>query len=498
MNRQLLQNIGFTVIFLLGMIGAVFFIEMLVNLQSMGYTFDKLKNIDYRTASDFSRYIGGDYSRLLGIVFTTISIAVPLTANMYSVKFIEIFLKDRLNAFVVFLFAFSELHNAWLVFNIRQDYVPISHLYLSLFLLFLDFSILIPYLFYIAKFLHPSTLLSKLESNVIDALNKAANGKRISQAALEAELEHIANIAIRSIERSDRDTALECVVAYKQIMKHYWTVKPRFASEWFEVERNMFLGFSKSAIADLIKTRTWFEMKVYSKLRDIMSAAVPKVHDIVSKISNTTKELGLEETSLKDDNCKELVVEYFNTYLRLAINRKDPRSVFTIIYQYENYAEGINDTDPATVLEIAYYFEYYAQVSFDSNITFIVETVAHDLAELVKFAFERNASNKGKLLTRFIAFDNDIRSAAPILGVKKAQAILLGFFLEKNYTKEAELLSRVFKKLDRETLLKIQDDLMHIKKEKYWEVIDRRVNIDYVDDKQKKIINKFLRKCLEE
>ncbi len=497
MNKQSLYYIGLTVIFILGILSVIFFVEMLLNIHSLGYTLDKIKNIDYKTASDLARYIGGDYSRLLGIAFTTISIAVPLTANMYSVKFIEIFIKDRFNAAVLFLFAFSELHNAWLVYNIRPDYVPLDHLYLSLFLLLLDFSILIPYLFYIAKFLHPSTLLSRLEYSVIELLNKAANGKKIDIWMLEAELEHIANIAIRSIDRTDRDTALESIVAYKRIMKHYWTIKPKLDPAWFEVERNMFLGFSKSAIADLIKTRTWFEMKVYSKLRDIISAAVPRVHDIVSKISNTTKELGLEETSLKDPNCKELVVEYFNTYLRLAINRKDPRSVFTIIYQYRNYAEGINETDPAMVLEIAYYFEYYAQVAFDSGMPFIVETIAHDLVDLVKFAFENNAANKEKLLTRFIAYDNDIKSPTHIFGVKKAQAILLGFFMGNKFQYETDLLSKVFEKLDRDTLLKIQDDLMHIKKEKYWEVIDRRTNIDYVDDNQKEIINNFLKKCLE-
>ncbi len=498
MNKQLLYNIGLAVIAIMAVLSAVFFVEMLLNIGSLGYSLDKIKNIDYKTASDFARYIGGDYSRLLGIAFTTISIAVPLTANMYSVKFIEIFIKDKFNAAVLFLFAFSELHNAWLVFNVRPDYIPYDHLYLSLSLLVLDFSILIPYLFYLAKFLHPSTLLSRLEANVISDLNKAANGKSINIWMLEAELEHIANIAIRSIDRMDRDTALESVVVFKNIMKHYWKVKPELRPEWFEIERNMFLGFSKSAIADLIKTRTWFEMKVYSKLRDIMSSSVPKVHDIVSKISNTTKDLGLEETSLKDANCRELIIEYFNTYLRLAINRRDPRSVFTIMYQYENYAEGINEAAPQAALEIAYYFEYYAQVASDSNMTFIVETIAHDLADLVKFAFDQNASNKEKLLDRFIAFDQDISSKAPILGVKKAQAILLGFFLIKNRIYEAERLSKVFEKLDKNTILKIQDDLMHIKKEKYWEVIDRRINIDYVDDKQKEVINNFLKKCLAE
>ena len=41
-------------------------------------------------------------------MFTTVSIAVPLTANMYSLKFLEFFLKDRVNSGMLLLAATIE------------------------------------------------------------------------------------------------------------------------------------------------------------------------------------------------------------------------------------------------------------------------------------------------------------------------------------------------------------------------------------------------------
>lgn len=496
MTKSALYYLAMVVFSIFGILTIIFAVEATISLYSLGVDITKISQIDYRTANDFARYMGGDFSRLLGIAFTTISIAVPLTANMYSVKFIEIFIKDKLNAFVLFLFVFSELHNTWLVFNIRADFIPVGHLYLSLFLAVLDFSILIPYLFYIAKFLHPTTLLYRLESNVKKQLDDAAKGKKINIWQIEAELEHIANISIRSIDRMDRDTALESVVVFKRMLKYYWKIKDKMPESWFHVERNMFLGFSKAAISDLVKTRTWFEMKIHSKLRDVMSASIPKVHDIVSKIANTTKDLGLIDAANPD--LRELTIEYFNTYLRLAINRKDARSVYTIMYQYRNYAEGINHIDSQSVQEIAYYFEYYAQAAFDTGMVFIVETIAHDLADLVRFSYESKSDNSDKLLERFVAFDKDIKSAKSILGVKKAQLILLSYLIQNDYHKESLMLSVIFEQLDENTIEKILDDLIHIKKEKYWEVTDRRINIDYVNDAQKEIISAFMSKLLKD
>jgi len=48
-------------------------------------------------ASSFS----GAYSTLIALLLTFISLAIPITANLYTPKLIEIFIRDRINLFVL-------------------------------------------------------------------------------------------------------------------------------------------------------------------------------------------------------------------------------------------------------------------------------------------------------------------------------------------------------------------------------------------------------------
>src|SRR5262245_10713282 len=60
-------------------------------------------------------------NQLMAVVFTTVAIAVPLTANMYSLKFLELFIRDRVNAVMLTLVVFLDLHAALLGWVLRDS-----------------------------------------------------------------------------------------------------------------------------------------------------------------------------------------------------------------------------------------------------------------------------------------------------------------------------------------------------------------------------------------
>jgi hypothetical protein len=47
-----------------------------------------------------------------------------------------------------------------------------------------------------------------------------------------------------------------------------------------------------------------------------------------------------------DPEVRELVVDYFNTFLRLAISRRDAHSAFSLFDHYQLYAESLNADQP--------------------------------------------------------------------------------------------------------------------------------------------------------
>jgi hypothetical protein len=273
-------------------------------------------------------------------------------------------------------------------------------------------------------------------------------------------------------------------------MKTYWQKKEAMPRAWFIVDSRALRSFSREMVLEISESRRWMEMKILSQMREVLSAAIPRMHDLVNAIADSTSELGAEKDVLGDEAMTELFVEYFNTFIRLAINRRDPRSVFTLFNQYRVFAESLCDSRPDLLLEIAFYFQYYAQVAREQNLTFMVEAIAHDLGALVRVSWEHRMPKWEKMLERFLAFDRETQEQ-PLLGVKKAQVILAGFFLLHGMPDEARLIGESLRGLEAKFVEKMKDDLLHVRREKYWEISERRFHIDYVPPKHREKIAEF-------
>jgi hypothetical protein len=434
----------------------------------------------------------------MALAFTVVAIAVPLTANLYSLKFLDFFVKDRVNAAVLTLVVVADLISFWAVYSLKEDFIPFTVLYLAFGLLLLCLCILFPYLLYVFRFLHPNTLLHRLENETCEVLKIQAMPRaslrqdhlaRRRQLAV-AGIENIANIAVRSIERSDRATAIASLLSLQRVAVMYWTVKPSLPNSWFQADQSTFQSFSTKAVAELSTEHTWLEMLLLWQLRDILSAAVPRTHDVADTAARTLRHLGQSAPARADKAVRELIVDYFNTFIRLALNRRDLHTAFGLFDHYRQYAETLNGDDPDLVLKIAYFFEYYAQMARDSSLLFLVIIAAHELGDLVRFAWDTKAPNRQKLLERFMHLD--LQEPQPLAGVKKAQAILASYFLRAGQTEAADLIRHSFAGLPPAFVAEMRDDLLHIRRETYWEITEHRANIDYVPDAQREKLKEFL------
>ncbi len=458
-----------------------------------GYSLANLASWNYTTTRFLTDMTNRGLNQVLATTFTVVAIAVPLTANLYSLKFLEFFIKDRVNAFMLTLVVCADVTSFWMIYSIKETALPVFGLHVAFSLLLICLVLIFPYLYYVFQFLHPNTLLQRLETEIISDMETGARhparARRLRREVAEG-IEHLANVAIRSIDRLDRNTAIESIFSLERVGKAYWQFKAKLPETWFVADPNLFLGFSSAAVEELTASHNWLEMKLFYQFRQIMSAAIPKTHDVVSTAAKTLRKMGLEAHPRFDSPLRELVVEYFNTFVRLSIQRKDPRSVFIIFDQYRTYAEALNADAPDVTLEIAYYFEYYGQVARDSQLPFVVEAIAHDLGTLVQRAWEAHAPNAPKLLERFLHYDPLAKT--PLAGVKKAHALIGSYFLLAGHTAPAHLIRQSFAGLDPAFLNVLTDDLLHIKREKYWEINERRINMDYVPDAQREHLRAFL------
>src|SRR4029078_2206764 len=65
-------------------------------------------------------------NQLVAVVFTTVSIAVPLTAHLYSLKLLEFFLKDLVNSGMLLLAAAVALNTILVQYATKEDFVPMT------------------------------------------------------------------------------------------------------------------------------------------------------------------------------------------------------------------------------------------------------------------------------------------------------------------------------------------------------------------------------------
>ncbi len=491
MNRNAFNFARGTVIVAMGML-VIVAAGLYVDVAGWHYPVGRLTVFDYNEARFVVDTTNRGLNQLLALVFTVVAIAVPLTANLYSLKFLEFFITDRINLAVLALVVLSDLASFWVIYALKEAAAPLFQIHLAYGLLIVCLCVLFPYLLYVFHFLHPNTLLYRLEREIEAALRgavrqperAAAHGQLVSEG-----LAHIANIAVRSIERTDRDTAIESILALERVGLAYWMVKGDLPPAWFKAELNWFRGFSSKAVDEFSASRTWGEMKLLWQLRGILSAAVPRTHDVADTAAKALRHLGLAAPAREDAALRELVIEYFNTFLRLALNRRDERTAYTLYDHYRLLAETLNAEHPELVLEIAYYFEYYGQVARESHLPFLVEIGAHDLGGLVQHAWETQAPNQQKLLERFLQYD--LKEKSPLPGVIKAQAILASYFMLAGQTEPLALIREHLVGCEAAFLAEIEDDLLHIKREKYWEISERRMHIDYVPDAQRAKLREF-------
>ena len=64
------------------------------------------------------------YNNVLAMLIATIGLAIPLTANMHTPKLIEMFLRDRINRWVLTFMAFGAAHVLWVDYMIGPEFAP--------------------------------------------------------------------------------------------------------------------------------------------------------------------------------------------------------------------------------------------------------------------------------------------------------------------------------------------------------------------------------------
>ncbi len=431
------------------------------------------------------------YNNVLAMLIATIGLAIPLTANMHTPKLIEMFLKDRVNRWVLTFIALGAAHVLWVEYMIGPAFVPTWSVTIAIWLAIIGWVILLPYFFYVVRFVDPSRLVVRLREGTVWVVGKVAARSfdpYEAQPEVSTRINQIGTIIIKSLDRNDRDVAAEGTWAIKRMLDDYDKYKARMPKEWFKVDRADFVGLSDEALEMLTENKTWFEMKCLQQIEHGFLRALHGANDTVSTFSDATRVIACRADDHHDEQALRLCIRFFNNYLREAIKARNLRAVYDVFHQYRRLGRDLGDR-PELLREIGNHFAYYAGMARSYGMLFAPQLALFDLGYVTRRAYERASPAAPDLLKTVLSLphrtNNDLHSMAV-----KAKLILGGFFVENHLEAEAEVVRKNLDDVDATNIERAEAELLAADRE-FFEVTDRQLNLEYVPPERREPLKQF-------
>jgi hypothetical protein len=431
------------------------------------------------------------YNNVLAMLIATIGLAIPLTANMHTPKLIEMFLRDRVNRWVLSFIALGAGNVLWVEYMIGPEFAPTWSITLAIFMAIVGWAILLPYFFYVVRFVDPSRLIIRLRDSamfVVARVSERNFDPLDAQTEVSTRVNQLGTIIIKSLDRNDRDVAAEGTWAIKRMLDEYDKHKSRMPKEWFRVDRADFVGLSDEALEMLTENKTWFEMKCLQQIEHGFLRALHGANDTVSTFSDATRVIACRAADHHDEQALRLGIRFFNNYLREAIKARNLRAVYDVFHQYRRLGRDLVDR-PELLREIGNHFAYYAVMARTYGMLFAPQLALFDLGYVTRRAYERASPAAPDLLKTVLSLPhrtgNDVHSMAV-----KAKLILGGFFVENRLEIEADIVRKNLRDVDSAQVERAENELLAADRS-FFEVTDRQLNLEYVPPERREPLKRF-------
>ena len=457
-------------------------------------------------ADEVSNALGGVSEVLiaiLGLVITVVAIVVQLASQRYTPKLVDLFIADRVNIAYFVLMVVASMFSLLLVYSTPSNFLPFWGGLFLLMMTILILSLMVPYFNYVFLFLTPENIINIIRNNANAAMFKVAKRGRLIddvpryQGEVANAMEQISDIALSAVSQMDRNVALMSIRSLKDVMVDHLILKKRMPKRWFYTQRDYFPALSTDFIKEIFISHTWVEVKGFMDMELIFKTAIKDMPDAVSAVANNTKIIGLYAIRLRDDQVLSDVVQFFNTFLRQAVNNRNPKAIYNLFYQYRLLAEHVLKDDPKMGEKIFFYFKYYGQIAQNYNIPLILVTACFDLSYLLEKAYLMKAPNIDTLVGMFLEVDDSPATQGnefELRSVRKAQLMFACFLHSQGDT---EMLRRILEDVSeepRDRLEAIHAEMMAVTERKFWEVTDRGVDFFFMEDSQKEHLGKVYEK----
>ena len=209
----------------------------------------------------------------------------------------------------------------------------------------------------------------------------------------------------------------------------YGKVKEKLDGSWYNLssppspilQTADFSNLTQLALAKLESKKIWVEWKIMREYEMLFSTALKnQTNDLCSLIAIYSRQIAEMALRRKDWHLIDLVINFFNTFLRSSINELEAANAVNLLEHYRHLAENIiifdheseEDAEKCStfVVKITWCLRYYCLVCMENKLSFVSEVIAQDIGNICTTAYSARDKKHEDYLFIFLSVD-DLASA---------------------------------------------------------------------------------------
>ncbi|HET9410767.1 MAG TPA: DUF2254 family protein [Candidatus Dormibacteraeota bacterium] len=443
---------------------------------------------DSNAAAGTVSVAGGAEGVTLSIVILVVFYGIQTTSSRYSPRIIDIFTRNPLNV-LVFTFSLASILYTFLVrAEIKPNFVPMWSVALAVLFALADFAILLPYVIYIFDIMRAETLIKGIRERASRDVRRSVPSKnaRRYRDGLQTCIAQVTDIVFGSIQLGDMPVSIYGVeVLGRFVADDYLRVKKKFRPDWFQVGHSDMPGASDQILAEVNRARTWVEYTILSSFVDFVGLTPVHRKEAVHAIALATRDVGLAAIEVGDPEVADVSVRFFNTYLRVAVNRSAPTFASSLMNEYRRLAIGALEWRPDLSVEAAGHILRYGRHFDEAGMPAIFGAAAEDVADLAIEAQGRDPEVTRRLALLLVRNLSELLPNARPIGLNglfKAVVKLAFWAMASDATDVSSILVEGIAAAPPEFVEGALDRMESMRSGLFWEVNERVIAFDWVEE----------------
>ncbi|GBG29177.1 Hypothetical Protein FCC1311_053992 [Hondaea fermentalgiana] len=518
-----------------------------------------LKSSFFDMGPEQARAAVSDLTKINCVIFSIVvqvtTILIQVGAREVSSNAIQLFVSDKFIVGGMTLYTLTLSFMVVLTNSTSEVYVPRGEIMIASLFTLASVLLLIPYFMYLSRLLNPLRLVRKVAEAGLKACTYVENAEAV-QRKTDGEIErdrkmaiwaveNISQFALNAIQHKRIQLVYACIEVLCHFLIGYSNRKDLWDRRWFKItdimrEKPDFFSLSDRGAQDLEHRRCWLEWKVLRQFQNMFTESFDSMKDVSYVIAVNTRQIAEAAAQRHDYHAMEYCIRYFNTFVRVSINKRDGQTARNVLHQYTLLCNSVlsNDSELLNLVQqrkrkalteglefhqvddliqirgnyvveesrdiiiamekkmiaVAGHFAFYSNIAVQAGVMSVSENIAHELASVCETAFLQRRESHEEILLVLLTMHEAPREKnlqAVTWGIRAAQIKLATFYANNNGMEFFTCIQNTFRHASRADLVRVWRRLEKVQAREFWEVLNLEKNHEYITPECKEYLPLF-------